>query len=105
MDQTRRENLMRSLQMEAFTEHTHTDLPALREDLEQTRARLRRRPRRKRGPDLRYGAAIVGPDGVPVACVSVSIPLFRRLPDPQQAYVAPLLQACATISRKLAGPG
>jgi hypothetical protein len=52
LEQTRRENLMRSLQMEAFTEHTHTDLEALREDLEQTRARLRRRPRRERSPDL-----------------------------------------------------
>ncbi|WP_343649617.1 IclR family transcriptional regulator [Herbaspirillum sp.] len=106
LEESRRENLMRTLQMEPFTEHTHTDLSALRQDLEQTRARGYAEDREENEAQIFcYGAAIVGADGLPVACVSVSIPLFRRLPDPQQAYVTPLLQACATISRKLAGPG
>lgn len=106
LEESRRENLMRTLQMEAFTEHTHTDLSALRHDLEQTRARGYAEDREENEAQIFcYGAAIVGTDGLPVACVSVSIPLFRRLPDPHQAYVVPLLQACATISRKLAGPG
>lgn len=102
----RREALMGALRMEAFTAHTHTDLDALRADLLQTRERGHAEDREENEAQIFcYGAAIVGADGMPVACVSVSIPLFRRLPDVQQAYIAPLLQACATISRKLAGPG
>lgn len=106
LEQAPRERLMRALHLEAFTANTHTTLAALRADVEETRTRGYAEDREENEAQIFcYGAAIVGADGVPVACVSVSIPLYRRLPDAQQAYVTPLLQACATISRKLAGPG
>ncbi|CAM4120947.1 IclR family transcriptional regulator [Bordetella tumbae] len=49
-----------------------------------------------------FGAPIVGRDGMPVAAISVSTLRFRQKPDPETAYVAPLLQACRVISQRLA---
>ncbi len=49
-----------------------------------------------------FGAAVRGPDGSPVAAVSVSTLLFRQKDDVQASYVQPLLRTCAAISQQLA---
>ena len=49
-----------------------------------------------------FGAAIRGAAGLPVAAISVSTLVFRQKEDPEQAYVAPLLEACRVISERIA---
>jgi DNA-binding IclR family transcriptional regulator len=49
-----------------------------------------------------YGAVIRGSRGVPVAAISVSTLMFRQKENPEQAYVAPLLEACRAISARIA---
>ena len=50
-----------------------------------------------------FGAPIFGQNGIPVAAISVSTLRFRQKPDPESAYVAPLLEACRAISQRIAG--
>lgn len=53
-----------------------------------------------------FGAPIIDPQGQPVAAVSVSTLRFRQKPDPEAAYVRPLIEACQEISRRVAeAPG
>jgi len=49
-----------------------------------------------------FGAPVFGHAGVPVAAISVSVLRFRRKDDVRKAYVEPLLQACRTISQRIA---
>lgn len=49
-----------------------------------------------------FGAAILGSHGEPVAAISVSTLMFRQKDNPEQAYVAPLLEACRAISARIA---
>jgi DNA-binding IclR family transcriptional regulator len=106
LDEQRRERLMRAMRLERFTEHTITGLDALRAEIAATQARGHAEDREENEAQIFcYGAAIIGADSQPAACISISIPLFRRRQDAQQAYIGPLLETCAAISRKLAGPG
>ena len=106
LGQQRREHLMAAIRMERFTDHTITDLATLRTEIEQTRARGYAEDREENEAQIFcYGAAISGADGMPLACISISIPLYRRQADCRAAYIDPLLETCAAISRKLAGPG
>lgn len=106
LDQQRRERLMGAIRMERFTEHTITDLAALRAEIDDTARRGYAEDREENEAQIFcYGAAIRGADGLPAACISISIPLFRRREDVQQTYIRPLLDTCAAIARKLAGPG
>jgi len=45
---------------------------------------------------------IRGGGGMPVAAISVSTLMFRQKDNPEQAYVAPLLEACRAISARIA---
>ena len=47
-----------------------------------------------------FGAAIRNAKGVPIASVSVSVPMFRLAPEHSHYYLA-VQQACANISRKM----
>ena len=49
-----------------------------------------------------FGAAVRGADGRPVAAISVTTLVFRQKDDPAQAYVAPLLAACAAVAERIA---
>lgn len=49
-----------------------------------------------------FGAAVLGPDGSPVAAISVSTLLFRQKEDVQATYIQPLLQASRAIGQQLA---
>jgi DNA-binding IclR family transcriptional regulator len=100
------ERLMRAITMQKFTEHTITDIATLREEIAQTRQRGFAEDREENEAQIFcLGAPIPGPDGAPVACISISIPLFRKQDDVQASYIQPLLETCAGIARKLAGPG
>jgi len=105
-DMARCEQLMAALRMTRFTEHTITDLDTLRAEVAQTRTRGYAEDREENEAQIFcYGAAITGPDGLPAACISISIPLFRRHADTVATYIEPLKAACTAISQKLSGPG
>jgi DNA-binding IclR family transcriptional regulator len=99
-----RETLLKDAPLERFTEHTLTDLDAVRRELDATAERGYAEDHEENEVSICcYGAAIRGPDGRAVGCVSISMPTFRRRDDVQAAYIEPLLAACRTIAARL-GP-
>ena len=104
LDVTARDALLDSLTLARFTPNTITDRAALRAELDATRERGYAEDREENEAQIFcYGSAIPGSDGLPVACISVSIPLFRRSETPLDTYVAPLRAACAAVAERL-GP-
>ncbi|KXU82109.1 IclR family transcriptional regulator [Paraburkholderia monticola] len=100
-----REALLKDAPLARFTEHTLTDLDAVRRELEATVQRGYAEDREENEASICcYGAAIRGPDGRALGCVSISMPTFRQRDDVQAAYIEPLLAACRTIAARL-GPG
>ena len=96
------EPLLKSIALRPFTGNTLTERPALRQDLELTRQRGYSMDREENEAGIFcFGAAIRGHRGAPVAAISVSTLLFRQKQNPQEAYVAPLLAACAAISARI----
>jgi IclR family transcriptional regulator, KDG regulon repressor len=105
LDEPEREALLKEAPLERFTEHTLTDLDAVRRELEATAQRGYAEDREENEASIScYGAAIRGPDGRARGCVSISMPTFRRRDDVQAAYIEPLLAACRAIAARL-GPG
>ncbi len=101
---TEREPMLAQAPRVRFTEHTMTDLGAIRDEIELTAQRGYAEDREENEQSIWcYGAAIRGADGHAVGCVSVSMPMFRRQADAQQSYIEPLLAACRTIAARL-GP-
>lgn len=99
----RREALLASLELTALTPKTVTTLQALRRQLDTVQAVGWSVDDEENEADIQcFGAAIVGDHGMPVAAVSVSTLRFRQKPDPQLAYVVPLLAACRAISARIA---
>ena len=99
---TGREPLLRDAPRVRFTEHTLTDLDAIRSEIEATAQRGYAEDREENEPSIWcYGAAILGADGRAAGCVSISIPMFRRQADAQRSYIEPLLAACRTIAGRL----
>ncbi|MCC8400336.1 IclR family transcriptional regulator [Paraburkholderia sp. MMS20-SJTN17] len=104
LTESEREALLKDAPLERFTEHTLTDLDAVRRELEATAQRGHAQDREENEASICcYGAAIRGADGRAVGCVSISIPTFRHRDDVQIAYIDPLLAACRTIAARL-GP-
>jgi len=99
-----REPLLQQAPRVRYTEHTMTDLGAIREEIALTAQRGYAEDREENEPSIWcYGAAVLGADGRAVGCVSVSMPMFRRQADAQRCYVEPLLAACRAIGARL-GP-
>jgi DNA-binding IclR family transcriptional regulator len=97
------EPLLKGLTLRPYTAHTLTDRTALRKELEATRSRGYSLDREENEAGIYcFGGVIRGHRGLPVAAISVSTLLFRQKDDPEQAYVAPLLEACAAISARIA---
>lgn len=97
------EPLLRGLPLPRYTDNTLVKLPDLRKQLQITRERGWSVDGEEHEAGIFcYGAVIHGSRGVPVAAISVSTLMFRQKPDPEQAYVAPLLQACRAISARIA---
>lgn len=99
-----REPWLRQAPRVRFTEHTMTDLDAIRREIDLTAQRGYAEDREENEQSIWcYGAAILGADGEAQGCISISMPMFRRQPDAQQCYIEPLLAACRTIAARL-GP-
>lgn len=99
-----REPLLLQAPRVRYTEHTMTDLDAIREEITLTAQRGYAEDREENEQSIWcYGAAILGADGRAVGCISVSMPMFRRQADAKRSYIEPLLAACRTIAARL-GP-
>lgn len=97
--------LLRNVRIERFTEHTITDPIALLAEIDATRQRGYAEDREENEAQIFcVGAAILDREGRPAACISISIPLYRKSADLQTTYVAPLLATCKAVARKLSGP-
>ena len=97
------EPLLKTVALRPYTANTLTERAALRKDLALTRQRGYAMDREENEAGIFcFGAAIRGHRGAPVAAISVSTLLFRQKQNPEQAYVAPLLAACAAISARIA---
>jgi len=99
------DSLVDALVLTPCMPNTITRPPALREEL----ARIREQgysidnEENERGI-VCYGVAIAGPDGRPLACVSVSTLSYRQQGVPAARYVAPLLRLRDMARRRLALP-
>ena len=94
---------LKGLPLPRHTEHTLTDRAALLAELEHTRERGWSTDREEHEAGVFcYGAVVRGAEGRPVAAISVTTLLFRQKDAPLQAYVAPLLAACAEVSAQIA---
>ncbi|HEX7387345.1 MAG TPA: IclR family transcriptional regulator [Castellaniella sp.] len=90
------------LEFYRYTSNTVDSIEALQDQLRVIRQRGWSQDDEENEEGIRcFGAVIVDGGGQPVAAVSVSTLRFRQKPDPRQAYVAPLLAACAAISRRI----
>ncbi|MFZ4285213.1 IclR family transcriptional regulator [Variovorax sp. HJSM1_2] len=90
------------LALPRFTPHTLTTLPKLRAELQHTRMRGWSVDDEENEAGIHCFAAVVrGSQGTPLAAISVSTLLFRQKAQPEQAYVAPLLEVAAAISQRL----
>ncbi|MDB5859576.1 MAG: IclR family transcriptional regulator [Ramlibacter sp.] len=97
------EPLMKGLTFRRHTEHTLMDKAALRKELQLTRERGWSVDNEENEAGIYcFGGVIRGHHGMPVAAISVSTLLYRQKENPEQAYVKPLLEACAAISERIA---
>ena len=97
------EPLIRALHFKRFTPHTLSGPHALREELALIRERGYAEDREENEAQIFcYGQAVLGADGRPAACISISIPLFRKQANPRRTYLEPLDRACQAIAMKLA---
>jgi len=94
--------LIDAIDFKRFTESTITSPQALRKELRDVRKQGYAEDREENEKDIFcYGGAILDKNGKPIACVSLTIPLFRIAGDRRSTYIEPLLQACSSISQKI----
>lgn len=97
------QDLAAQLSYTPLTPHTVTEADALMQQVDAVRAQGWSTDAQENEEGIYcFGAAVLGPDGSPVAAISVSTLLFRQKEDVQAAYVQPLLQACRSIGLQLA---
>ncbi|MDM0015585.1 IclR family transcriptional regulator [Variovorax sp. J22P168] len=95
--------LLKDLPMPRHTEHTTVKAAALRAQILEAQARGWAMDNEENEPGIQcFGAAIRNAEGVPIAAISVSTLVFRQKADAERAYVAPLLEACRTVSERIA---
>ena len=95
--------LMKGLPMPRYTGNTMVEPAALLAQIGETRARGWSVDNEENEAGIFcFGAAIRGATGAPVAAISVSTLVFRQKEHPEQAYAAPLLEACRVISERIA---
>ncbi len=105
LDEAAREAVIASLPepYQRYMPNTLADAQALRAQLAQVRQRGWSVDDEENEAGIYcFGAPVHGEGGVPVAAISVSTLRFRQKDDPERAYVAPLLEACRAISRRIA---
>jgi DNA-binding IclR family transcriptional regulator len=97
------EPLIKGIALKRHTPNTLMDRTALRRELQLTRERGWSVDNEENEAGIYcFGGAIRGHRGMPVAAISVSTLLYRQKENPEQAYVKPLLEACAAISERIA---
>jgi DNA-binding IclR family transcriptional regulator len=95
--------LLKGLPLPRHTAHTLTERAAFEAELAATAAAGWSTDREEHENGVYcFGAAVRGADGRPVAAISVTTLVFRQKDDPAQAYVAPLLAACAAVAERIA---
>jgi IclR family transcriptional regulator, KDG regulon repressor len=100
-----RDALLATLHFERFTPNTIVERGALDAELDVTRARGYAEDCEENEEQIFcYGSVIIDANGEPIACVSISIPLYRKSATPIDTYVAPLKEACRAIAEGM-GPG
>jgi IclR family KDG regulon transcriptional repressor len=99
-----RGSLLQNVTLERFTPNTIVERDALDAELDATAERGYAEDREENEAQIFcYGSAILDANGRPLACVSISIPLFRKSATPLETYVAPLREACRVIGERM-GP-
>ena len=102
LDELQRDSLVRAIEFVKFTGSTLSSAQDLLTEVSRIQAQGYSEDREENEKDIFcYGCAIKDKNGHPVACISISIPLFRISEDPQRAYIRPLMAACEAISRKM----
>ncbi|MBA2962270.1 MULTISPECIES: IclR family transcriptional regulator [Ramlibacter] len=97
------DGVLKGLELRRHTPKTVADRASLRQQLDATRARgWSVDDEENESAIYCFGGVIRGHGGTPVAAISVSTLMFRQKDDPERAYVAPLLAACAAISARIA---
>lgn len=92
-----------TLTFNVFTDTTIRSVKALKQEIRQIQAQGYAEDREENEKDIFcYGCAITDKRGLPVACISLSIPVFRMNENREAAYIAPLIKTCKSISDKLA---
>lgn len=100
-----RDALLATLNFERFTPNTIIERTALDAELDATQARGYAEDREENEEQIFcYGSVILGANGDPIACVSISIPLYRKSVTPLETYIEPLKDACRAIAEGV-GPG
>ena len=100
-----RDTLLGSLTFARFTPNTIIERNALDAELDATLARGYAEDREENEEQIFcYGSAILGANGEPIACISISIPLYRKSTTPLETYILPLKDACRAIAEGV-GPG
>lgn len=95
----RLEVLLPTLPLKAYTKKTISDRTALRRAIADMRRTGYATDNEEVEPQIVcYGAAIRDAAGVPVAAISVSIPVYRLNSNPTKTYINPLLRAVSAVS-------
>jgi IclR family KDG regulon transcriptional repressor len=95
----KRTELLRQLSLVRYTPRTLVELDSLLQDLEETRRRGYAIDNAEHEDFVRCVAApILGPDGVPVASISIAAPVFRMTEDKLPAWGAMVAEHCRQIS-------
>lgn len=103
LDASTLDSLLKDLPLPRYTPDTLVTLEDLKAQLQVTRERGWSVDSEENEAGIFcFGASILGARGVPVAAISVSTLIFRQKEDTEQAYVAPLLEACRVISARIA---
>lgn len=101
-DDADRQRLIRTIEFCRFTDSTLLCADALLLEIADIQRQGFAQDREENERDIFcYGCAIVDKHAKPVACVSISIPLFRLAAERRQTYIEPLMDACRAISQKL----
>ncbi len=101
-DDAHRRRLVGAITFEKFTDNTLSGPNALYQEIRDIEQQGFSEDREENERDIFcYGCAIVDQHARPVACISISIPLFRIAADRRKTYIEPLIDACKVLSQKL----
>ena len=104
LPEDQREEIIDSLEMKQYTKFTSTDKDQLRMDLVGIRENMFATSHQETQLEVQcFASSIFDQQGMPVAGIGVSVPIYRISDRPQTSYVKPLLACCGRITRQLGG--